>query len=177
MEILSEIKKLKEQFNKNKPFYRIWAYIESGEAIEVFSSPSAEETQKEMTSIIKDGCASDVESYGITLGSAESFDFYTFIPPKKPFDIEEELLNMENSLNKGKYAIYGYSIVDRSCEVATVFETTSLEKLKSKMREIIQNAAKGLNLPEYEYYTVNIDGSDYYEFNAKKVYQEAKSKK
>lgn len=174
MNISAEIKELEERLSENKPIYRIWAYMESGDDIEIFSSPSAEETQEEMISIIKDSCISDVESYGISLGAAGNFDFYTFVPPKKPFDVEEELLNMEYFPNKGKYSICGYSIINGSCEVVTVFETTSLEKLKTKMRETIQSAAEGLNLPEYEYYTVDINGSDYYEFNAKKAYQEAK---
>lgn len=171
MNISAEIKELEKRLSENKPVYRIWAYMESGDDIEIFSSPSAEETQKEMIEIIKNSCVSDVESYGISIGSGESFDFYTFIPPKKPFDIEEELLNMENALNRGEYSIYGYSLHGKECTVETVFETLSLEKLKSKMREIIQNAAEGLKSPEYEYYTVNVDGNDGYEFNAKKAYQ------
>lgn len=174
MNISAEIKELEKRLSENKPVYRIWAYMESGDDIEIFSSPSAEETQEEMISIIKDSCISDVESYGITLGAKENMDFYMFTPPKKIFDIEEEILNMESLPNVGEYSIYGYSLKGEGCTVETVFETLSLEKLKSKMKEIIQSAVEGLNLPEYEYYTVDIDGSDYYEFNAKKVYQEAK---
>lgn len=171
MNISAEIKELEKRLSENKPVYRIWAYMESGDDIEIFSSPSAEETQKEMISIIKDSCISDVESYGITLGAKENMDFYMFTPPKKIFDIEEEISNMKNLPNVGEYSVYGYSLKGEECTVETVFETLSLEKLKSKMREIIQNAAEGLKSPEYEYYTVNVDGNDGYEFNAKKAYQ------
>lgn len=106
MNISAEIKELEKRLSENKPIYRIWAYMESGDDIEIFSSPSAEETQEEMISIINDSCISDVESYGISLGAEGNFDFYTFVPPKKPFDVEEELLNMENFPNKGKYPIH-----------------------------------------------------------------------
>ena len=80
MNISAEIKELEKRLSENKPVYRIWAYMESGDDIEIFSSPSAKETQKEMISIIKDSCISDVESYGITLGAKENMDFYMFTP-------------------------------------------------------------------------------------------------
>ena len=80
MNISAEIKELEKRLSENKPVYRIWAYMESGDDIEIFSSPSAEEARKEMISIIKDSCISDVVSYGITLGAKENMDFYMFTP-------------------------------------------------------------------------------------------------
>ncbi len=93
MNISTEIKELEKSLSENKPVYRIWAYLESGDDIEIFSSPSAEETQKEMIEIIKEGCTGNyesscdddlfiVESYAITIGAPENYVFI-YTPPKR----------------------------------------------------------------------------------------------
>ncbi len=94
MNISAEIKELEKRLSENKPVYRIWANMESGDDIEIFSSLSAEETQKEMIEIIKESsctgnekisCDDDlfiVESYAITIGAPENYVFI-YTPPKR----------------------------------------------------------------------------------------------
>lgn len=93
MNISAEIKELEKRLSENKPVYRIWAYMESGDDIEIFSSPSAEETQKEMIEIIKESCTGNdksfcdddlfiVEAYIMTIGAPENY-FFEYTPPKR----------------------------------------------------------------------------------------------
>lgn len=168
MIIKTESEKLEEQFWKNRPIYTIWGYEEDFSAEKLFSSKSVEETKSKMLDIIQNGYVYPYVSYGISLGSAENFDFYTYKPHDEPvFDIEAELLNMENSLDCNTYTLYGF----KESTIEKLFETQDIGKIKKKMREVIVNTVKSDAKPEYLHYSVCVNDSPCYDFDSNEIYE------
>lgn len=173
MEFSSEIRKLEEQFWKNQPVYTIWGYEEDLSAEKLFSSENAEEVKAKMIDIIQNGYVYLYKSFGISLGSPDNFDFYTYTPTEEPaFDIETELLNIENSLNCNTYTLYGF----KENSIEKLFETNDIEKMKKKMKKIIVNAVKNDTKAEYLHYSVCVNDSPCYDFDPIEAQRKARVK-
>ena len=174
MEFSSEIRKLEEQFWKNQPVYTIWGYEEDLSAEKLFSSENAEEVKAKMLDIIQNGYVYLYASFGISLGSPDNFDFYTYIPNEEPvFDIETELLDMENSLNCNTYTLYGF----KKDKVAKFFETQDIEKIKETIKKIITDAVQSDTKSEYLHYSVCVNDSPCYDFDPIEAQRKAREEK